>query len=585
MSVFRRLVAWNRARVDARRARRVAQATPYAQWRDRFGSLGEAELSILRGRHATSQSEHFLVLIDGRALDASGIEGVERALLAQTDTRWLACVLGYEVGSKGAVPAADERVSRRQRSPGETWGQMIDRALSQTSARWVVWVGAGQLQPWALSTFARLDELAPDVVMAYSDHEETMPDESQPSGRFKPDFNAWMLRSWPYVGRPLALLRAQVQACGGWSDDLDDADLLDLTLRCTEHVNALQCRRLPFVLLTECSQATQPASMAHAEAVQAHMERMGVAARVEVAQGATRVHYALPAALPKVSIIIPSRDRPELLDRCVRSVVNATAYTNFEILLIDNGTQNPTALAMLTELAQDARVRVIADDSPFNYSRLNNDAVAVAAGVLLCLMNNDIEVLDPHWLHELVSVAVQPGVGAVGARLLYPDGSLQHAGLVLGLDGVAGHPFKRCRPEQLGAVHRSALVQEMSAVTAAVLVTPKALYQQLGGLNERDLAVAFNDVDYCLRVRAAGYKVIYDAHATFVHHESVSRGKDRSDAARARLQAEVSYMQQRWAQTLQQDPAYNPNLTLEAGNFAISDAPRASLRHWLGLAS
>ena len=252
--------------------------------------------------------------------------------------------------------------------------------------------------------------------------------------------------------------------------------------------------------------------------------RGGVVEPVPEAPQYNRVRYPLPPALPLVSIIIPTRDRADLLGMCLDSLLAKTTYTHYEIIIVDNGSVEASTQALFARLPKD-RVSVIRDDAPFNYSRLNNLAVAQAKGDVICLMNNDIEILTPDWLEEMLSFACQPDIGCVGARLWFPDDRLQHAGVITGLGGVAGHPNKYFPRGYVGYFGRAILTQSMSAVTAACLMIRRQVWDQVQGLDE-NLAVAFNDVDFCLRVKAAGYRNVWTPHAEMNHHESASRGNE-----------------------------------------------------------
>jgi GT2 family glycosyltransferase len=238
---------------------------------------------------------------------------------------------------------------------------------------------------------------------------------------------------------------------------------------------------------------------------------------------------------------------------------------------VDRGT-----VEYLAALETQPGIRVLRDDSPFNYSGLNNRAAAVARGEVLCLLNDDIEVLTPGWLDEMVSFAVQPDVGAVGARLWYPGGTLQHGGVIVGVcDGVA-HAHRRLARGDPGYFGRAVVQQELSAVTGACLVVRAEAFAAVSGLDER-LEVAFNDVDFCLKLRQAGYRNIWTPFAELVHHESASRGVTDTPAKRAREEREINILRERWGETLRRDPFYNPNLSHTAADFSI-DAPRARSR-------
>jgi GT2 family glycosyltransferase len=278
-----------------------------------------------------------------------------------------------------------------------------------------------------------------------------------------------------------------------------------------------------------------------------------------------------------VSIVICTRDHKSLLQTAIESIHAKTTYPHYEIVVLDNGSRDPATLGYLTAVSSHSGVTVVRDDSPFNYSRLNNTAVRHTRGQVLCLLNDDIEVLTPDWLEEMVSFAVQPYIGAVGARLWYPDGTLQHGGVIVGIGGVAGHAHLRLRRGQPGYFSRGVLQQEMSAVTGACMMVRREVYDEVGGLDE-DIAVAFNDVDLCLRIRAAGYCNIWTPFAELIHHESASRGYEDSPEKIDRFQREVRFMQDRWGAVLDNDPYYNPNLSMAAGNYTLSNHKQVKFR-------
>jgi GT2 family glycosyltransferase len=302
---------------------------------------------------------------------------------------------------------------------------------------------------------------------------------------------------------------------------------------------------------------------------------MGLAAEVEAAPEApalNRVRFACPAPQPLVSIIIPTKDRADLLDMCLQSLQDKTTYANYEVIIVDNGSVEPATQTLFDSLV-GPRFRVVRDDSPFNYSALNNSAARLARGELLCLMNNDIEILTPGWLEEMVSFAMRADVGCVGARLWYPDGRLQHGGCIVGLGGVAGHSHKYFPKGHPGYFRRAVLHQSFSAVTAACLLLRREIYEQVGGLDEQ-LVVAFNDVDFCLRVQAAGYRNVWTPYAEMNHHESASRGEEDNPEKIARFKREIDFIKARWGDTLLHDPAYSYNLTLDIEDFSYAWPPR-----------
>jgi GT2 family glycosyltransferase len=327
----------------------------------------------------------------------------------------------------------------------------------------------------------------------------------------------------------------------------------------------------------QAGEAKPYALVAGEKALNEHFARLGVRALASVQpRGYYRVRYALPDELPLVSLIIPTRNGEALVRQCITSIREKTGYPNYEIILVDNGSDDPSALRYFQELGANEGIVIVRDDRPFNYSALNNHAVDMARGEFVALVNNDIEVISPGWLEEMVSLALQPGVGAVGARLLYPDNLLQHGGVILGLGGIAGHSHKHFPRNHPGYFYRAILTQELSAVTAACLLVRKRIYQEVGGLEENKLSVAFNDVDFCIRLRQAGYRNIYAAYAELYHHESVTRGFEDTPEKRARFKAESEYMKATWPAILDADPAYSPNLTRDYEDFSYAWPPRVA---------
>ncbi|OFC70099.1 glycosyltransferase family 2 protein [Alteromonas confluentis] len=281
-------------------------------------------------------------------------------------------------------------------------------------------------------------------------------------------------------------------------------------------------------------------------------------------------HVQWPAlSNPLVSLIIPTKNGRELVKACIESILEKTTYTNYEILLIDNGSDEPASLEYFETLKALPKIRVLEFPGEFNYSAINNFGVEHASGEVVGLINNDIEVIKPEWLTYMVGHAMREDIGCVGAKLLYSDGRVQHAGVVLGYGGGAGHAHKYFPRYHPGYMKRLVASQNYSAVTAACLLVRKTKFIEVGGLNEKDLTVAFNDVDFCLRVRETGVRNIYCAEAELYHHESVSRGLDLSPEKAARFKRELEYLQARWCSYIEYDPAYSPNLTLKRENFSV----------------
>ena len=446
------------------------------------------------------------------------------------------------------------------------------------------------MKPGLLDLLAEAAERFDRTDLIYADSDHVTRSGARHSPWLLCDANLELLRSADYLGGLCAIRRSTWKALGGLQADFDDAAWHDLRLRLFERAPERPVVHVPHVLLHRPSESARaaavpaPAGEPQVQAVQQHLQRCSLAARVESARdGGAWVRYAVPAPAPKVSLIVPTRNGLHLLRRCIDSVLTRTDYPDFEILIVDNGSDDPATLDYLRTITSEPRVRVRRDDRPFNFAALNNDAVPHCRGELLALVNNDIEATSAFWLTEMVGHAVRPDVGAVGARLWFGDGTLQHGGVLLGLGGWAGHMHSHLRPDEPGHAGRARLTQELSAVTAACMVVRRAVYEQAGGMDAENLVVDYNDIDFCLKLRAAGYRVIWTPHAQLVHHESATRGANRSAEQLARYARESACMRQRWARWIDNDPAYNPNWSLRNRDFEFTVAaePRVNLlRPW-----
>jgi GT2 family glycosyltransferase len=330
------------------------------------------------------------------------------------------------------------------------------------------------------------------------------------------------------------------------------------------------------------SPADAPASPDRREAMEWLSQGLARGARVQSLPnypGLLRTHWPLPRTLPKVSLIVPTRDQVGLLRTCMEGLLGNTDYPDLEIIVVDNQSSDPAALEYLAQLPA-LGVKVLAHPYPFNYSTINNRAVELANGELIGLVNNDIEIIEPDWLKEMVSQAIRPGVGAVGAKLLWPNGMVQHGGVVVGINGLAAHTGNNLHQDDPGYLGMNQLARQQSAVTAACLLLRKSLYQALGGLDERAFPVAFNDVDLCLKIQQSGLNLIWTPFAQLIHAESASRGKDQTREKLARAQREQQGFIERWSLAGQHDPHYHPALSLDyqSGPFGgLAIPPRTNL--------
>jgi GT2 family glycosyltransferase len=449
----------------------------------------------------------------------------------------------------------------------------------------------------ALYHVAAAIERRPDAALLYSDEDKIDEHGQRSRPHFKGAWNAELMLGQNAVNHLGVYRTALVREAGGFDSRFDGAQDHDLALRVSEHVGPTRIVHIPRTLyhwrwrgrqgsysrrqLAKCADAAR-------RAVDEHLERSGEpGATVEVQKGGgswLRVRRPLPSPAPLVSILVPTRDRAELVAQVAQGVLEQTDYTPFELLIIDNGSEKPETLALFARLAADPRVRIVPAPMPFNYSALINLGVREAKGEIILQLNNDISVIHPDWLSELVSHAVRPEVGAVGAKLLYPTGDVQHAGVVLGVGGdeqrVAGHAHHHALGTSTGYQGSLTLVRNVSAVTAACMAMRKAVYEEVGGMDEADLAVAFNDVDLCLKIRDAGYDIVWTPFATLYHHESASRGSDLAPEVVSRFQREIDVMLKRWAPELAEDPFYSPAFDTHVPNFSLAERPRRA-KPWL----
>jgi O-antigen biosynthesis protein len=465
----------------------------------------------------------------------------------------------------------DERIKLLTTTDTTNIAVQLNEALSQTSCEFIGLLGQDDtLAPHALyEVVKRLQHEVFDYCYSDEDHIDTSGRRSQPF--FKPGWSPELALSSLYACRFGVSRREFVRELGGFRPDFVACLDYDLLLRCVArsdriaHIaRVLYHKRAPQAeKITEDRAGAPYASTVVHERAKASL--LAVLNRKEavatVTDGPTPCTFQVRRQIvgePRVSIIIPTRDRLNLLRPCLESIQQRTTYRNYEILIIDNQSQDPQTLAYLASLPY----RVIRNDEPFNFARLNNQAVAEASGAYVLLLNNDIEVISPEWLTAMLEHAQRKEIGAVGAQLLYADKTIQHAGVVLGLLDIAGHAHKYLPSAEAGYFFFSHLLRNYSAVTAACLLTRKALYEEIGGMNER-LAVTFNDVDFCLRLQEKGYRIVYTPHAQLYHHESRSRWRQPPP------EEEAHYMRERWGSLLISDPYYNPHLTLKREDFSF----------------
>lgn len=567
----------------------------YRAWIDRHDTFGDAERAKANAIMATFTRHPLIsIVVPTYNSDPVFLEAMIQSVRDQTYPNWELCIA--DDASTSLEPAhvlrkymaLDERIKVIFREVNGHISEASNSALSMATGEYVALLDHDDvLPPHALFSVVRYIHLRPEARMFYSDEDKITAEGKRTMPYFKSDWNPQMFLTQNMFSHLGVFETALIREAGGFRKGFEGSQDYDLALRCVEIAGHDKVAHIPHVLYhwrivpgsTAGSGSEKPyALQAAIRALEEHLKRIHADATVEYPfedLGILRVRYAVPRPVPKVSLIIPTRDGVGLLRQCIDSVFLRTIYPDYEIIVVDNGSVKEETLSYFAEIGKKPNVRILRDDSPFNFSALNNHAATIAKGEYLCLLNNDIEVISPDWLNEMVGLASQPGNGAVGAALWYPNNTLQHGGVLIGLGGIAGHMHHMMKRGHFGYFGRAVAAQNLSAVTAACLVIRKSIYDEVGGLDE-GLAVAFNDVDFCLRVREAGYRNVWTPYAQLYHHESATRGSDMDLDKYDRFVKEVRWMENRWAGELDYDPAYNPNLSLdtEVLPFTLADPPR-----------
>jgi glycosyltransferase involved in cell wall biosynthesis len=459
-------------------------------------------------------------------------------------------------------------------------------ALELATGNWIALLDHDDLlHPSAFFWVADCINRSPHVRLIYSDEDKISESGIRMAPYFKTNWNRDLFYSHNMICHLGVYSKKLVEEIGGFREGFEGAQDYDLALRCIERLNVdREIQHIPKVLYhwrvhqqstAKDANAKPYAMIAGERALNEHFQRSSFSGRIELTGHGYRAFYDLPKPAPLVSLIIPTRNGLHFLRKCIESIISKTDYPNYEIVIVDNGSDDPDTLHYLSELKEIVNIQIIRDDSPFNYSALNNLGVSAAKGKVIGLINNDIEVISSNWLSEMVGHVMRSDVGAVGAKLLFGNGTLQHAGVILGIGGWAGHLHKGFPRYSDGYAGRASLTSEFSAVTGACLLIRAEIYNQLGGLNDVDLKVACNDVDLCLRIRALGLRIVWTPYAELFHHESATRGYEDDPVKKARFAQEVSYMRDKWGEIFENDPMYSPNLTLDHEDASFAWPPRA----------
>ena len=564
--------------------RHLTESTPpdeYRRWIARH-EPNRAQLENQRGfRFATAPTISVVVPVFNPP--AEFLEAMVKSVRMQTYANWELCLadassLPHVKPLLEAFASQDTRIKLQFLENNLGIAGNSNAALALATGEFVALLDHDDLlAPFALHELATAIAANPQAEFFYSDEDKLDTAGVRVEPNFKPDWSPETLRSRNYICHLLMLKRSLVERIGGFRAEFDGAQDYDLVLRASEVAKGIL--HIPQVLyhwrMHAASTALNKGSKNYAydhgkKALAEHLARVGVDASVHdgPSLGMYHVVYHLRTQ-PLVTVIIPNKDHSEILARCIESLAKAS-YANYELIVVENGSLLPETHAYYAGLKHDPRVRILEWTKPFNYAVVNNFAAHAARGELLLFLNNDIESINPDWLEELVKQAVQPGVGAVGAKLYYADDTIQHAGIVVGMGGVAGHSHLNYPRRAPGHMQRLQYAQNVAAVTGACLLMPKLVFDEIGGFDE-GFVLAFNDVDLCLQVLANGYRIVWTPDAELYHLESKTRGPEDTEEKQKRFKREYDLFHLKWGEFLKAgDPYYSRNFRLDRPDFALN---------------
>lgn len=560
----------------------------YGNYEDFLKKYGVKEEELARQRQEVFENGPcFSIAVPLYQTKEKYLREMIESVQAQTYTNWELCLADGSGREHSLQPVVGEYIAKDKRikycllDSNEGIAGNTNEALKMADGDFVVLTDHDDLlSPEALYQCAKAVQKEPQTDVIYSDEDKVdMSGKKFFEPHFKSDYNIDLLCTMNYICHLFVVRKDVMERAGLFESCYDGAQDHDFILRCTEKAEHIV--HIPKVLYHwRChaqSTSENPESKLYAfengcKAVKAHYDRIGIPAEVEQGPfyGMYRTHY-LWKEQPLVSILIPNKDHVADLKKCMDSIEEKSTYRNFEFIIVENNSTEEETFAYYKEIEKRDNVRVLYYKEEFNYSRINNFGAKEANGEYVLLLNNDTEMIEPDSIKEMLDVCMRPDVGIVGAKLLYEDNTIQHAGVIIGFGGVAGHAFIGQDRDDNGYFSRIISVQDLSAVTAACLMVRRSVFDEVEGLNE-EFKVAFNDIDFCLKVRKAGYLVVYNPYAQFYHYESKSRGQEDSADKVARFQQETGLFGERWGELLENgDPYYNPNLTLDKADFSLKE--------------
>lgn len=563
------------------------EEVPYGPWYEAYAP--DDETLNRQRKHSFAYAPLISVAVPAYQTPPKFLREMIESLLAQTYENWELCIANgspddQEMGQiLKEYAARDPRVRFKNLTENLGIAENTNAALEMAQGEFVGLLDHDDLlAPNALYEIVLALGKDREIDAVYTDEDKvTMELDEHFQPHLKPDFNLDLLRSNNYICHFFVVRRSVADKAGGFKKEFDGAQDYDFIFRCVE--NSRKVGHVPEILYHwrthKASTADNPVSKMYAydagkRAIEAHLKRTGVEGIVSHTPdlGFYRVQYPVQDK-PLVSIIIPNKDEKETLEACLESIREKTEYENYEIIIIENNSTTDEIFRYYKQLSKEPGIRLLRWKKEFNYSAINNYGVRMAKGEYLLFLNNDVTVITKGWIKEMLGVCQRQEVGAVGVKLIYPDNTIQHAGCVVGMGGIAGHMFTDMPANRTGYLHKASLLQDMSAVTAACMMIKKSVFEEAGGFSEK-LAVAFNDVDLCLKVNQGGHLVVYDPYVQLYHMESKSRGTEDSIEKVARFQNEIEYMRSQWITILKKgDPYYNKNFSLVKWNYSLRPLP------------
>ncbi len=562
----------------------------YRSWISKFDTLSSRDVQAIAARTESLPRRSIAVIVPAYNTKLPLLVGMIESVRAQLYPHWELCIA--DDGSSQSHVAQvlsqyqerDPRIRSIRLDQNSGIAAASNAALSLVSSEYTALLDHDDLlAPHALYLVAEAIANDPTIDIIYTDQDKIDASGHRSDPYFKPDWNPELLFGQNYFNHLTVYRTALLRRLGGFRAGFEGSQDYDLALRAVRERSGT-IAHLPFVLYhwrifrgakTFSTSRLPEATAAARRALTDYFETQGQQVKVSAAAGGGyhRVQRSDPPQWPSISVVIPTRDGLEHLKSVINGLEHLTDYPNFEIIVVDNDSAQPGTLSYFRDL--EARgIQVQKSPGEFNFSRINNQAVSSARGELVLLLNNDVEMIEPGWLKEMARYFHDDSVAAVGPKLLYPDGRLQHGGVVIGLGGVAGHIHVGVPGDAPGYFGRLWVAQDVSCVTGACMLVRRTTFDQVGGLDAKVLPVAFNDVDLCLKIRRAGKRIIWTPFAVLIHHESISRGPDIAGQRLARYQRDIRHMKQRWGGALKRDPFYNPNLSLESCRPELSYPPR-----------